>query len=109
MNNNMTRFNSSYDKRTEVIENICIEKKMSIEQDISIKQQLSPRQQQQETRKQEHKLVTESATELGVHLMENELWNGVVNICKDDDARNIYLCTPVEGRLQLIKRYAAMV
>jgi hypothetical protein len=41
--------------------------------------------------------------------MENELWNGVVNIYKDDDTRNIYLCTPVEGRLQMIKRYAAMV
>jgi hypothetical protein len=39
MNINMTKFNSSYDKRTKVIENIWMEKKMSVEQEISIKQQ----------------------------------------------------------------------
>jgi hypothetical protein len=46
MNNNMTRFNSSYDKRIEVIENIRMEK-MYVEQEISIKQQQLSLQQQQ--------------------------------------------------------------
>jgi hypothetical protein len=41
--------------------------------------------------------------------MEGDLWTGVLNICKDDDARNVYLLAGPKGRLQLIKKYANMV
>jgi hypothetical protein len=103
MNNNMTRFNSSYDHRTEVMQNIWMAKNHFVEHERNIKKQ------QQDIRKQKQKLVADSATELGVHLMEEGLWIGVVNICKDDDARNIFLCTPAQARLQMIKSYATMV
>jgi hypothetical protein len=80
-----------------------MDKKNSVEHELNIKKQ------QQDIRKQDQKLVADSAIELGVHLMEEGLCLGVVNICKDDNARNIFLCTPVQARLQMIKRYAAMV
>jgi hypothetical protein len=41
--------------------------------------------------------------------MEGDLWTGVLNICKDEDARTAYLNAGPTGRLQLIKRYAKVV
>ncbi|XP_012702853.1 uncharacterized protein LOC105914750 [Setaria italica] len=102
MNNNMTKFNSSYDHRTSIIQR-ALEGKMK-----EVEVVIDKKQHREEARKQDQKLVTDSATELGVHLMEGQLWDGVIMICMDDDLRNIYLCTPVEARLPMIKKYAAM-
>nr|XP_034599259.1 uncharacterized protein LOC117860133 isoform X1 [Setaria viridis] len=99
---------SSYDHRTSVIERAYLDKKKEVEEEKEKKkQEQDARKQEQDARKQEQKLVIDSATELGVHLMEGQLWNGVVKICMHDDLRNIFLCTPVEARLSMIKLYAA--
>lgn len=39
MNTNMTRFNSSYDRRTEVIENIYAQKNQSVQMEVSTKKE----------------------------------------------------------------------
>jgi hypothetical protein len=103
MNTNMTRFNSSYDRRTEVIENIYAQKNQSVQMEVSTKKEAEKK------REHEQKQVVESATELGVHKMDPKLWSGVVKICMNDSLRHIYLCTPLEARLPMIQSYADMV
>jgi hypothetical protein len=103
MNTNMTRFNSSYDRRTEVIENIYAQKNQSVQMEVSTKKEVEKK------RENEHKQVVDSATELGVHKMDPKLWSGVVKICMNDSLRHIYLCTPVEVRLPMIQSNVDMV
>jgi len=52
-------------------------------------------------------LVAAAAREVGAHKIQG-LWVGVINICKDDNARNVFLETPVEARLEVIKHYAGV-
>jgi hypothetical protein len=109
MNQNMSRYTFSYDRRTELMERSWSERKLTIEQEMTLREkQLQRTVEREEKRKKEHKLVTESATKLGVHLMDN-LWVGVLNIGMDDQARHMYLHSPDEGKLQLIKTYATRV
>jgi hypothetical protein len=103
MNTNMTRFNSSYDRRTEVIENIYAKKNQSVQIEVSTKKEAEKK------RENEQKQVVDSAIELGVHKMDPKLWSGVVKICMNDSLRHIYLCTPVEARLPMIQSNVDMV
>jgi hypothetical protein len=85
------------------------ERKFTIEHEMTLREkQLQRTEEREEKRKEEQKLVTESATKLGIHLMDN-LWVGVLNIGMDDQARHMYLHSPDEGKLQLIKTYATRV
>jgi hypothetical protein len=58
-------------------------------------------------KKQEQKLVAAGAREVGAHKIQG-VCVGVVNICKDDDARTVFLETPVEARLEVIKHYVGV-
>jgi hypothetical protein len=68
-------------------------------------QQVAAIDEEKNIKKQEQKLVAAGAREVGVHMIQG-VWVGVVNICKDDDARTVFLKTPVEARLEVIKHYA---
>jgi hypothetical protein len=57
----------------------------------------------------QQELITKSAGELGLDDMEGDLWTGVLNICKDEDVRTVYLNARPTTRLQLIKKYAKVV
>jgi hypothetical protein len=84
---NMTTFNSNYDYRTQVIEKVWMEKN-SVEKEMSMKQhQLELQQKQKDAKEHQQQLIAQSAEQLGVDNMEGDLWTGVLNICKDDDAR----------------------
>jgi hypothetical protein len=87
-----------------------MEKKNSEEQAVRLKQQQMELQKQHLAAKgHQRELITKSAGELGLDDMEGDLWNGVLNICKDEDARTVYLNAGPTGRLQLIKKYAKVV
>jgi hypothetical protein len=87
-----------------------MEKKNYEEQSVRLKQQQIELQKQQLAAKEhQQELITKSAGELGLDDMEGDLWTGVLNICKDEDARTVYLNAGPKGRLQLIKKYAKVV
>ena len=97
MDANMSRFNSSYENRTAMMQNCWKERQ----------QQVAALDEEKNIKKQEQKLVVAAAREVGAHKIQG-LWVGVINICKDDDARNVFLETPVEARLEVIKHYAGV-
>jgi hypothetical protein len=106
----MSNWNSSYQTRTKMIQNLMMEKKSSEEQALRLKQQQMELQKHQLAAKEhQQELITKSAEELGLADMEGDLWKGVLNICKDEDARTVYLNAGPSGRLQLIKIYANVV
>jgi hypothetical protein len=87
-----------------------MEKKNSKEHSVRLKQQQMELQKQQLAAKEhQQKLITKSTGELGLDDMEGDLWTGVLNICKDEDARTVYLNAGPTARLQLIKKYARVV
>jgi hypothetical protein len=66
MNQNMSRYTFSYDRRTELMERSWSERKLTIEQEMTLREkQLQRTVEREEKRKEEQKLVTESATNLG--------------------------------------------
>ena len=91
----MSRFNFSYENRTALMQN-CWKARQ---------QQVAALDEEKNMKKEEQKLVAAAAREVGAHKIQG-LWVGVINICKDDDARTVFLETPVEARLEVIKHYA---
>ncbi|KAK8452298.1 hypothetical protein SEVIR_5G087751v4 [Setaria viridis] len=65
--------------------------------------------EERRARKEEIKQVTDAAKALGVHLMDANLWQGVVKICKDEDLRTVFIVAPDEARLSMIKQNAPTV
>ncbi|XP_066346845.1 uncharacterized protein [Miscanthus floridulus] len=98
MDANMSRFNSSYENKTAMMQNCWKERQ----------QQVAALDEEKNIKKQEQKLVAVAAREVGAHKIQG-LWVGVINIYKDDDARNVFLETPVEARLEVTKHYAGEV
>jgi len=97
MDANMSRFNFSYENRTALMQN-CWKARQ---------QQVAALDEEKNMKKEEQKLVAAAAREVGAHKIQG-LWVGVINICKDDDARTVFLETPVEARLEVIKHYAGV-